>query len=523
MYLFLSIFIIVGSGCLIYAPIKLVKTALFIRSAAVTSGTVTDLHVSRTSKSTTYAPVVTFNVPGGRQIEFRSQISSGSSDYSVGEQVQVYYGPRHPETAEIKAFVPLWMPVIILSALGLAFTAMGGGTMYAMGRGAREARQKEAALQQGMRDWETDSSWRSGKIRSATRQEMCFYWLFAVIWNAIAQPTGFIVLHEMINKGNRLAAIGLMFPVVGFWLLSVAIRKTLQIRRFGEIELLMNPSPDSLGGEVGGVIELPVPFHAGQVFSVSLSCQNVTRHHNGVSEELVWQDAGRALAAPTATGTRIAFRFAVPAQLPPSSADPQGAQQWIVRVTAELPGIDLDRSFLIPVVATGTRQFSTLSVPLAPALEPECQIPSSIVRIERQADLVTFCYPPRRNLKSGLVIAFVGGWFLFFTYLFVVKAAGVGMGIVILTDLWPDRSGSAAFGRLAVRQLPGGGSRCRRNRRAASFSRHSAEKSAYPCFGPQGGGDDPFWGAWLGKYSKAHLYGGASSHGRQKNNGGGRH
>jgi len=49
----------------------------------------------------------------------------------------------------------------------------------------------------------------------------------------------------------------------------------------------------------------------------------------------------------------------------------------------------------------------------------------------RQADHLVFSYPPRRNLKSGLVSAFMGGWFLFFTCIFIVKGAA-GPEIVML-------------------------------------------------------------------------------------------
>lgn len=276
MYLFLSVFIIIGSGCLLYAPVKLVKTALFIKSAAATTGTVTDLIASRSSKSTTYAPVVTFTAPDGRRVEFRSQISSGSSAYRIGEEVAVYYDPLRPERAEIKAFTPLWMPTIILSAIGLAFTGMGGGVIVAMRRARREAQEQEAAQLQGMKDW--------------------------------------------------------------------------------------------------------------------------------------------------------------------------GSYQWLLRLSADLPGIDLDRNFLIPVVATETPLTSTLSTPLAPSLAPAEAIPAHIVRIEQEADHLLFRYPCRRNLKSALITALVGGFFLLFCYLFSVKVAGVGgfllpiFGLIglalVLSSLW---------------------------------------------------------------------------------------
>jgi hypothetical protein len=161
-----------------------------------------------------------------------------------------------------------------------------------------------------------------------------------------------------------------LFPLAGFWLLSVAIRKTLQVRRFGEVELRMDPLPGSLGGEVGGVLEVPVSFRPGDVFAVTLRCQRVTRRNNSSNQEVIWQETGRAVAAPGNIGTRLAFRFAVPATLPPSSDDPAGSHQWTVRLTADLPGIDLDHSFVIPVVATDPPRASGLSVPLAPDLVP---------------------------------------------------------------------------------------------------------------------------------------------------------
>ena len=426
-YLFLSVFVIIGSSCLLYAPVKMVKTALFIRSAASTTGTVTDLHASRGSKTTTFAPVVSFNTEDGTAVEFRSRISSSSSDYSRGEQVQVYYDPQHPDVAEINAFIPLWMPVILLSALGLSFTAAGGGVLFLHRRGAREARRIEAALQQGMKEWETDPDWRSGHIRSATRQEMWFYWLFAVVWNAIAQPTGFLVVPEILDHENWPAAIGLLFPVVGFWLLAVAIRKTLQIRKFGQVVLQMNPSPGSLGGEVGGMVDLPVPYRAGQIFNVSLSCQKVRRQRKSTSEELVWQDAGPAVAAHGPGGTRIAFKFAVPAELPPSSNDVESGHRWVVRLTADLPGIDLDSNFVIPVVATAAPLTSSITVPPTPGVRPVVSVPAEVVGIEKQGDNLLLHYPPRRNFKSGLAFALTGGVFLFTTCMLIVKAVVIGL------------------------------------------------------------------------------------------------
>lgn len=420
---FLAIFFVVGSGCLIYAPVKAVKTVLFIRHAAVATGTVEDIVARRGSKSTTYAPSVTFTTPDGRLIRFVSGVSGSAGAYGVGQQVEVYYDPANEGIAEIKGFIPLWMPVIILSALGLAFGGLSGGMIYAIRRSAKEEEHKEALLRQGAREWETEPDWRSAMITSVTGREATFFWLFAAVWNAIALPTGFFCINAFICESNRLAAIGLMFPLVGLWLLWEAARRTLQVRIFGDIKLRMDPFPASIGGEAGGTIDLPVRFSGDNVFAVSICCEQIFKTRDGSRKELIWVETGNAASSPGPAGTRISFRFAVPASQQPTS----DSYQWTLRVTAELPGLDLDRSFIIPVILEEVARASRLSVALAPDLGPTSEVPSATARLDRQSARLELLFPCRRNLKSALLVAFFGAWFLGGVAIFVVKAPGIGL------------------------------------------------------------------------------------------------
>ena len=93
-----------------------------------------DFQTHRGNKFTTYAPIVSFKTLDGRSIRFSSQIGGNSDDYVTGQQVTVLYSPVDPKNAEIKAFSPLWFPIIALSALGLAFMAFSGGMMVALRR-----------------------------------------------------------------------------------------------------------------------------------------------------------------------------------------------------------------------------------------------------------------------------------------------------------------------------------------------------------------------------------------------------
>jgi hypothetical protein len=132
--LWLWIFFILGSGCLLYASVLLVKNILFLKNSASATGTVIDFHRHRGNKFTTYAPIVTFTTADGRSFKFRSQVGGDEDDYSVGQQVTVLYSPADPLNAEIKAFSPLWFPVMALTVIGLFFVAFSGGMMALLKR-----------------------------------------------------------------------------------------------------------------------------------------------------------------------------------------------------------------------------------------------------------------------------------------------------------------------------------------------------------------------------------------------------
>lgn len=243
-------------------------------------------------------------------------------------------------------------------------------------------------------------------VLGATR----FYWLFAVFWNALSIPLCFMLPREIV-KGNHLALVGLFFPIAGIFLVAVAVRKVLQWRKFGSLILAMDPFPGSIGGEVGGIVELPLNnFRQGNDFRVSLSCirvrvsgtiRNRTRH-----EDLIWRSHGRALAEPAAAGTRLKFKFGVPQGLPQSGQPSDDYHKWVVEVKSNLPGIDLDQGFVVPMVDTANPAASSLRIEMP--CEPVAPLPSHMVRIYHAPEGLIFYYPARRNLKFGLLLFFFG-------------------------------------------------------------------------------------------------------------------
>lgn len=131
------VFLLIGVGLLGFGVFKMVQTANFVSTSQTATGTVTGFATSRSSgssRSTTYAPEVRFRAPSGRQIRFRSQMSTNIVSYQTGDDVAVRFDPADPRHAEIDAFMPLWGLAIILLLIGAAFSAFGRRMLGINGR-----------------------------------------------------------------------------------------------------------------------------------------------------------------------------------------------------------------------------------------------------------------------------------------------------------------------------------------------------------------------------------------------------
>ena len=90
-------------------------------------------------------------------------------------------------------------------------------------------------------------------------------WAFAIFWNAISAVTPFIAYREVVSNDNYIALVALLFPLVGIGLLIWALRRTFEWRRFGPAPVTLDPFPGSIGGHVGGTVDIN-PY----VYSISV-------------------------------------------------------------------------------------------------------------------------------------------------------------------------------------------------------------------------------------------------------------
>ena len=299
----------------------------------------------------------------------------------------------------------------------------------------------------GSQPWLAKSDWQGPPIVSNSKSAMYGTWGFAVFWNLISAPLPFVIYGEVLDKQNYLALIGLLFPLVGMGLLTWAIRNTLEWRRFGRAPVALDPFPGSIGGHVGGTIDVNLPYDPSAKFSLTLTSLHSFISGSGDSrsrrESAKWQDSQVAHAEYGGNGTRLTFRFDVPEGLAESDANPGGEDYdlWRMNLKAELPGTDIDRDYEIPVYATKQRSRQLRDISIRQAKAEQNQVDDvavrQLIKMSYGAGGRSILFPAGRNLLSGFVGTIFGAAFAGVGGFLVIKGLSlfIGFGFTIAGGL----------------------------------------------------------------------------------------
>lgn len=341
-----------------------------------------------------------------------------------GVAIVIYVKPEAPHESIIDPNIR-WGLIGFKAIFVFVFGSVGLGLLIFVWR--RKAAKDASRPEFVKSPWLLNDNWQSATIRSSSKTAMWAAWAFATFWNLISAALPFVVYQEVTRKDNYIALLGLLFPLVGIGLLTWAIRRTLEWRRFGAAPVTLDPFPGSIGGHVGGTIDLKLPFDAAAQFRLTLN--NLHSYISGSGknrsrkETAKWQESIVAHAQPGASGTRLVFRFDVPDGLEPSDTDQDDSYYlWKLNLAADLPGTDLDRVYEIPVYATGVRSryLSDMAVRKAQAEQRsiDSKAVGEIVEIRNGPDGKQLRYPAGRHIGSSLIGLIVGstfaavGWYL---------------------------------------------------------------------------------------------------------------
>jgi hypothetical protein len=306
-------------------------------------------------------------------------------------------------------------------------------------------------------EWKGRKGWENPQIKSDAGKGVWFFWLFAIIWNAISTPLAFTLPGEL-QRGNYAALIGLLFPLVGLFLLYKAIQVTLEYHHFGRVVYRMDPWPGGIGGHVGGHIQVNNLDYRrareARTLSVKLECVYSYVSGSGKNrsrrESIKWAEQGQPKIENSIEGVNLSFRFDVPDGLPQADVEQGGAYHfWRLSINADIPGIDLDRSYNIPVFATGetARNVShDISAQAASLRKQESEAAklaiasgqfdieglSRAMRFRNEGNRIQLRFPMFRNRFLTLFAAIFAGGFGFASYSIADMASGGGLfGIFI--------------------------------------------------------------------------------------------
>ena len=186
------------------------------------------------------------------------------------------------------------------------------------------------------RPWLIRKEWRSDTMGAGSKKSLYLLWIFSVIWTLLSFRILFEIEDE-IYKGNYAVLIAALFPIIGLYLINKAWQKTRLWKRYGDVELEMDPFPGVIGGDVGGKLLVNNIEDSHLEYRVQLECvfhfsKNIKPRER--REKIRWSESTKPSKLVISSGARLKFNIAIPIDLPESNVRRIGKKYhtWRLRV-----------------------------------------------------------------------------------------------------------------------------------------------------------------------------------------------
>jgi hypothetical protein len=137
---------------------------------------------------------------------------------AAGKPITVWVNPDNPSESVFDREMR-WSEIVFLIPFALAFGGVGVGALVALvfvlrskGEGGAQAAVDRATSRRGA----------NGQANAAPG----FLWFFAFMWNAISFPIAFLAIPDIVERGEWVGLLVLLFPLVGIGLLWAAVSAT---------------------------------------------------------------------------------------------------------------------------------------------------------------------------------------------------------------------------------------------------------------------------------------------------------
>lgn len=248
-----------------------------------------------------------------------------------------------------------WRMAAVFGCVAIAFGFAGLGVIAAAFRNSgNERRDDGLKARNPEQPWMWKAEWVDRRLRDQSRAGTGILWGFALLWNAISSPV-LIFIPQEIAKGNHIAYIGFLFPLVGLGLIVAAMRLTLRALRFRPSTLILDTVPAPIGGVLRGNVEVPHAFSNVSAILVRLIAMSRERNGKSTVDRIITQEERElepSVIRQRPDGVVIPIEIAVPADGEPTNGEGGRQIYWRLSVDAEVPGIDYSATFDVPVFRT---------------------------------------------------------------------------------------------------------------------------------------------------------------------------
>ena len=363
-----------------------------------------------------------------------------------GSELTCFINPSDPAAAVIERGMRPMMWVALLPGL---FVVIGIICLVTAFRKAPVVALATAGV-----PWQNRKDWATGRIESTDRRNFVMTCVFAAIWNAFSWTVIFVTWHDVTQTNSPAKWIILLFPAVGVGLLGAAIYSWLKWLKFGNAVFEMANVPGAVGGALEGTIKLGRFLRFPTGVKVRLCCvRQITTGSgkNRSTREMILWESERHLPDTGGTDTiPVLFAISVDAK-ETNGANPDDQILWRLTAKAELPGVDLSETFVVPVCNVTPTPAQAAVVQRARAAEAEGlahyeRPASSRIRIQTVATGTEFYFPAARNPGTAanltvftlvLIGAIFGQVHFQVPVIFPILTGLVGVGLLIaVVNLW---------------------------------------------------------------------------------------
>ena len=234
-------------------------------------------------------------------------------------------------------------------------------------------------------------------------------WAYTLFYCAPAFT--FFLYSLLVIQHITFIAVSGLFALFGLFYLWVSMRESLGAARFGDLQLMIEEPAAEIGGRLTGLVPLPTALRKAQSVDATLTCRQVRFHSKtkvrsgnttvAESNELAWfvvANAGwtQTLQLPvvrTGRGAVVKVSMPIPAGQPPTrmpagTTAAAGARsgedywKWDLQLTADIPGVDLEVTFPVHVLAAqpGAAPAAAVAAAAMPAARPRQAAVSAAVK-----------------------------------------------------------------------------------------------------------------------------------------------